>query len=70
MAMFGMIVMFSTMVLNVPLVSENLTVNVEVPAVVGVPPTTPSLLSESPGGRFPAANVQTPLPLPPVTLRF
>ena len=49
-------VKFKVWVSDKPLPSVTLTLKLDVPAVVGVPPMTPAVLRDKPAGKLPAAS--------------
>src|ERR1051326_5988286 len=65
----ALITKVNSFVLVAPLASSASTVNVELPAVVGVPESTPALLRVKPTGKVPLERVQVYGDWPPLTAR-
>jgi hypothetical protein len=65
----GAIAMLNGLVAVVPELSFTCAVNVEVPAVVGVPVILPLAASASPAGSAPTVTVHVFPPLPPLAVR-
>lgn len=68
-ARVGVMVSAIDLVVIAPAVSATCTVKFEVPAVVGVPLSTPVLLRETPAGKDPVLTDQVCEPVPPVAVK-